>query len=208
MSNSLLDNSLEIRRVIMLEKEISVNRSTWPQDLELQIASEDLKSLLITDKEAIFDGMCEVFSRKSGIEIDEASGKSKEKIGASAPLLIPRTRIFIRFEQALEDWAKRLIKTAVMFAIVGTINPVYAFAGLSVDFVIAILGRLSKLDEAEAVLVNTILELSKSKEGRLPSMSDIAKEMKVPIKDVKKRLVSLESRGIIRQRKEGCQVTF
>lgn len=192
----------------MLKKEIRVNRSTWPQDLELQIASEDLKSLLITDKEAIFIGMCEVFSRKRGIEIDETSEKSKEKIGASAPFLVPRTRIFIRFEQALEDWAKRLIKTAAMFAIVGTINPMYAFAGLSVDFVIAILERLSKLDEADAMLVNTILKLSKSKEGRLPSMSDIAKEMEVPIKDVKKRLMSLESSGIIRQRNKGWQVTF
>lgn len=192
----------------MLEKEICVNRSSWPQDLELQIASEDLKTLLVTDKEAIFDGMYEVFSRKSGIEIDETSEKSKEKLGASAPFLIPRTRIFIRFEQALEDLAKRLIKTVVMYAIVGTINPMYAFAGLSVDFVIAILERLSKLDETDAVLINTILKLSKSKDVRLPGTSDIAKEMEVPLKNVKKRLVSLESTGIIRQRNKGWQVTF
>lgn len=192
----------------MLEKEICVNRSTWPQDLELQITSEDLETLLVTDKEAIYDGMCEVFSRTSGIKIDKTSEKSKEKIGASAPLLIPRTRIFIRFEQALEDLAKRLLKTVAMYAIVGTINPMYVFAGLSVDFVIAILERLSKLDETDTVLINTILKLSKSKDARLPGTSDIAKEMEIPIKNVKKRLVSLESRDIIRQRNKGWQVTF
>lgn len=192
----------------MLENGIYTDRDKWINDLDLHVSTDDLNALFDTDKEALFDGMCEFFSRTDGAVIMNIKEESKDRIGATASLLIPGARIFIRFDEAIKTWSKRLIRTVALFAIVGTINPLYAFAGLSVDFVIGIFEKLSRLDEADVMLVNTILELSKLKEGKLPSTAEIVKEIEAPQKNVETRLDSLKVRSIIRQKNHGWQVEF
>lgn len=185
-----------------------VGRSTWHTDLSLDIPLEDLNSIPDTDREAFFEGMQRFFAAAEGVELTEHRESSEGMIGASAPLRIPGTRVFIRFGDAMRDWYKKLIRTAVLFVVVGNISPVSAFAGLSFDLAFAIFEKLSRLSEADVGLIETVLELSKAKGGRSPSTADIAAALAGDKDDLATRLASLEGRGLIRREEDGWQVVF
>jgi len=57
-----------------------------------------MKSLPLPDREAIFDGMREFFAKADGFEVIERNEELQAQTGTSAPLLIPKTSIFIGFK--------------------------------------------------------------------------------------------------------------
>ena len=128
------------------------------EDLQLDILVDDFELVSSPNREAIFYGIKEFLEDKEGIEILDSKEEIQEKLGSSAPLLIPGPRIFIHADAAFQDWIKKLIKTVAMFTIVGSTNPKVVFAGLTIDFVITILDKVSRLNENDANLVEVILD--------------------------------------------------
>lgn len=187
---------------------IPIGRNTWPKDLELDIPFADLQLIPAPDREAFFDGMLEFLSHRKDVEIVRDDEDTRLVKGTSAPLLIPKTRIFIRFGGSFHDWYKKLIRTAAMFTIVGNLSPYAAFVGLSLDLALAIFEKLSRLDEVDRNIVSVILELTKRNDGLPQSTVDIVKALPDPNCDPGARLSSLKSRGIIREEEQGWLVVF
>lgn len=192
----------------MHEEGTVVGRNTWPKDLRLDITAADLESIPLPDREAFFDGMLKFLAHQSDVEIFESGDDVQLVTGASAQLMIPGTRVFIRFGDASRDWYKKLIRIVAMVAIVGNISPLSAFVGLTLDLTFAIFEKLSRLDEVDTEIVNAILQLSKNKTGDFPSTSDIAGAAQGASSDLKTRLASLKSLGIVREEPRGWQVVF
>ena len=187
---------------------ILVGPATWPQDIELDIPAADLLTIPAPDREAFFTGMVQFLSQRSDVEVVKADEPARLTTGASAPMLIPKTRVFIRFSDSFRDWYKKLIRMAAMYAIVGNTSRYAAFVGLSVDMAMGIFERLSRLDEVDARIVNTILDLtSSSEDGRSPSTEDINRRLE-GTDDLTVRLSQLQSRGVIREQEEGWAVVF
>jgi hypothetical protein len=187
---------------------IFIGRSTWPKDLELDLPNADLQSIPAPDREAFFDGLLKFLSLRNDVEIVSDNQDSRLVKGTSAPLLIPKTRIFIRFGDSFHDWYKKLIRTAAMFTIVGNLSPYAAFVGLSLDLAFAVFEKLSRLDEVDRNIVSTILELTKHKGGAKPSTAEVATVLKNLDCDLDARLSSLKSRGILREEEQDWLVVF
>lgn len=187
---------------------VTIGRNSWPEDLGLNISPEDIDSLPLTDREALFDGMREFFANAGGFEVIERREEFHTPPGTSAPLLIPRTKVFIRVHDTLQGWFFDAVEAAVLFAVTGNNYPLPVFVGLSIDFVKKIFEKMSKLDESEIRILKTILKLYATKKGKLPTTKAVAKELKETSSTLEIRLESLKSRGIIQYEKGGWRVVF
>jgi hypothetical protein len=189
------------------DDQLTLDAETWQRELlpDLSVADAELISEL--DREIIFDALVEFANREhQGIMLVQ-TGASQSAMSADAPLLIPGTRIHIQAGAVARDAVKRLVRIAAIFAVVGASNPSAAFVGLTVDLVLEIFEKTSRLDDVEVDIVRSLMELHKSSGDDFPTKADLGRTLP-DVKQLGKRLNSLKARGVVASCEGGWKVTF
>ena len=182
--------------------EFQIGQSTWESDLDLGLSPQDLRYLPSPDRDAIFNGIVEDLQRKNFV----VEKRTDSVIGSSAPLLVPHTRIFVKGNELGKEWLMKVTKIVSLYAIVGNIDPFSSFAGLTIDLVLAMIAKISLLNDNEVLVINTVLDIKKR--GGLPTLKEINGRLKK--KDIKANQVvaTLEKKGVLQKDRQMWMVVF
>lgn len=192
----------------MKTSELSFARQTWTDELDLGLSDDELKALHETDKEVIFDALCNFLSETEKIKIVESKNDLGEDLASSAAFLVPHTRVFIRADASVLNWVKRLTKFVVLWSMVGIKDPKSAIAALSIDLVFGLFDRISLLKDQDTDIVNAILYLRNANSISLPTSSEIAQVVGLNITEINHHLSSLENASVLRREDSGWDVVF
>lgn len=188
--------------------ELTIGRETWLKDLGLEFAQDELEPLAEPDKDALFLGACELLQRVGEVELIEERGIRHEVVGASAPLLVPGTRMFVRLGESALDALKKALRLGIIFALVGLTDPGAALAGLTANIAIDLLDRISRLSETEYEIVRALLDLSAKERGELAKASHLASTLGLDVQEVEQHLSTLKGKNIVKQLGESWTVVF
>lgn len=190
----------------MTQEPLVLDRETWLVGLVPDLQPQAAHRLTEIDRDAIFEAIPELANREE-LELEVKTADGDEGFGAEAPLLIRGTRIFVKAGEAGRETLKRLVRIVVLYAVVGVLNPLAGFVGLTVDLVLDIFSRLSRLEPEEAAIVETLLELRAEDPERKISVKDLAAVLD-DTADLETRVRSLERDGIVESQGQGLQVVF
>jgi hypothetical protein len=188
--------------------ELTIGRETWLKDLGLEFAEDELEPLAEPDKDALFLGVCEFLQRVGEVELIEERGIRREVVGASAPLLVPGTRMFVRLGESALDALKKVLRLGIIFALVGLTDPGAALAGLTANIAIDLLERISRLSETEYEIVRALLDLSAKERAELAKASNLASTLGLDVQEVEQHLSTLKGKNIVKQLGESWTVVF
>lgn len=191
----------------MTREPLVLDRETWLAGLLPDLRPEAAHRLTEIDREAIFEAIPEFAENHEELELEVETADGDEGFGAEAPLLIRGTRIFVKAGEAGRETLKRLVRIVVLYAVVGVLNPLAGFVGLTIDLVLDIFSRLLRLEPEEAEIVETLLELRAEDPERKISVQDLAAVLD-DTADLETRVRSLEREGIVESRSHGLQVVF
>jgi hypothetical protein len=183
-----------------------LDAENWQEELLPDLSPDDREFLSEIDQGIIFDALVEFADRLSEVMQVRTEG-SENAMSADAPWLVPGTRIHIRAGASARETVKRLVRMATVFAIVGVANPAAGFVGLTVDLVLDIFERTSRLSDVEVDIVRSLIELRKSRGDSLPTEADL-RRLVPNVKGLTAHLNSLKDRGIITGSRDGWKVAF
>jgi hypothetical protein len=181
-----------------------IDAETWLSELLPDLSPEDRALLSDVDREIIFDALVEFAALRPG-DLEVRHQAPGAQMTTDAPWLVPGTSIHVRAEAGVRDALKRLVRTATVAAIVGSATA--GFVGLTVDVVLGIFERTSRLDDVDFEIVQMIGELRKSGDEPLPGDDDLRRAFP-DLDDLPQRLASLKERGVIAGDSRGWQVRF
>jgi hypothetical protein len=183
------------------EETLTLEAENWQRVLRVEEAA-DLGEI---HREIIFGALAAYAEQGGdGMHVEVADG-TEANLSADAPLLLPGTRIHIQVGGSAKAAVKGLVRTAALFALTGSGIP-EAAAPLSIDIVLEVFNKISRLSEEEAEIVRTLLFLRRMK-GRLPTEEELARTLP-GMDDLDDRLSSLRDRKVIVERDGGLRVVF
>jgi len=178
---------------------LTLDAENWQDEL---LPTDEAAALGEIDREIIFDALV-AYLEKNGsedlrVERGEAAG---DTLGADAPLLLPGTRIHVRAGSSAREALVRLVRGATVYAIVG--GAAGLAASFSVDLVIGVFEKTSRLSEEEAEIVRTILALRKA-EGRPATAEELARALPESQRgELEKHLTALQERKVVIEKDGG-----
>jgi hypothetical protein len=182
-------------------EQLTLDVETWQENL---LSATEVDLLKDVEEEIVFAALAEYAEgpNSSGLRVEAKT--SEGTLSGDAPLLIPGTRIHVQAGGTARAAVKGLVRIAVLFLAFGDPS---VLVGLSVDLVVGIFEKASRLDEGEAEVVRALLERCRANRETLPTEDDLRRELP-DVDDLGERLSSLEDRGVVVREGDGLRVSF
>lgn len=180
-----------------------VDAQTWPEVLAPDADTGELGEI---DRGIAFDALVEFIEHDDGvdaIEVREVEGEAA--VSADAPLLVPGIRIYVPAGEAARGTIQRLARMAV--AVLIGADPAVGGIGVTVDVLLDVFNKASRLDGADFELLRAVIELREGRGADGPSETDLQKALPT-MEDLPARLRGLAERGIVVENGDGWQVPF
>jgi hypothetical protein len=166
--------------------------------------SSEWKQLHEADRQGLWNGLIR-FVSESNIPHQMASAP-KEAFEDAPQFLIRDARLFVRTDDLARESLSCVVRIVVLFALTGTIDPRAAFAGLTADFAVHLLKRVSKLSAEELSLLEQLLFLRKERPLSFPTREDLV--LRVPETDYERAAHSLLQKRILVRQGSGWDVVL
>lgn len=187
--------------------ELVLHADNWDDILLADLPPEHRDLLGDLDRGIIFDALVAFAAQQAPEEMEVERTTAEQEMRADAPWMVPGTRIHVRARSSGAEALKRGSRLAAVFAATGAASPEAGFVGLGFDLVLTIIERTSRLDNTDAEIARSLIELRRITGGRLPQEVEL-REYMPPVEDLTARLDALKERGVVRGGPDGWEVSF